>query len=215
MSIHLIIKEFIGDPKDITEFDKGNEILKLETQSKNYLEYTFHKEHSQLIRRFINGQIQEDIIEYIKSTKLIIHIEKKVLILYSGKSYSDFICRRIKSAIAFDVKSKKIDFLKLFKFFQKESVSYEPLKIKINNFINEPYMIASIDASINMKEKFLDLIQNHTENVMSLKIKLEDFGDVEITNDFSLIVYNQNVDLINLFDFVLYPLEVDINGSRT
>ncbi|WP_410510161.1 hypothetical protein RSJ42_08600 [Methanosarcina hadiensis] len=139
---------------------------------------------------FTYGEYQNELIlkkgETIKETLFEIDLEKMLLFIYSGKSQSDFLVRKLEAICGDLFTPFEIDFAKVFDLLRKSKYICRIEQIEIANFKYKDFLMGKYTANIQEETTFRNIMNEYGLSVMKVVLSIEDYD-----GNFSLVKINK------------------------
>lgn len=193
---------FSSNEQKIKEFKEDGESLKLLSKSLDYDEYVFESVHTENIRKYKEGQLVDERVDYVKISKLFHFREENFLVIKAGIKYSSFILNKLRKRINFVKSSTYFDYTSFLEYLKQKDMDFEPVKISIENYVREKYMVGDIFASLSSKPLLDELVKKHSSGINNLKLRLWDVGEIEISRDFVIKLYDANIEEYELISLL-------------
>ena len=183
------------------EYHEEGESLSLSLNGLDYDEYVFERVHSEKIKRYVGVALVDDRVDYVKTSYLFHFKEENFIVFKSGVKYTNFILHKFRKRLNVITQPIYFDYSLFLNYLKTEDLDFEPVKISIVNYVKEKYMVGDVIASLSSKDLLSDLVKQFNKSISSMRLKLWDIGEVEISKDFVIKLSDSNIeqyDLLNL-----------------
>ncbi|WP_135604940.1 hypothetical protein [Methanococcoides sp. NM1] len=166
-----VIKEMRKDEFIPSEVDEGYLFL----EKSEYDTYIFkYLNKVTLIHTEYNGNFTKKTDYDIKETIFEIDLKNSFMIVYSGKSQSDYFMRRLFKKIGYFDSFISINFIHFLSMLKQSNYIVQSEEAVINGFTHNEILIGKYIASIKSLDILHHVLNSYTNKVVKIKLQLED-----------------------------------------
>ena len=124
-----------------------------------------------------NGSYIKKTEKTIKEMKFELDLENKIIIIYSGKSQSEYFARKLITKFGYFLSSIEVDFSKLIDDLTKSEFIVRSEQAVINGFVYKEIMVGKYIADIKDIDVLKNVLRKYNNKVEKIKLTIEDYND--------------------------------------
>lgn len=201
--VHKIEKKAFDPEKS----DEGFILLDSNNKTKFYFQYL--RKSTFTYTEFKNKLILKK-GETIKETFFEIDLDNMFLIIYAGKSQSEFLIRKLEPICGISFISIVIEFSKIFDLLKQSKYICRIEQVEIANFNYKDLLIGKYIAKVQDENILMKIIYEEGRNIAKVVISVEDYDDniysVKIYKNFSFTFDSCSENNSDILRFVMSHL---------
>ncbi|KXS41709.1 hypothetical protein HWN40_06945 [Methanolobus zinderi] len=131
------------------------------------------------------GDFQGELIqrkgETIKDHIFEINLDSMLLIIYAGKSQSDFLVRKLENICGNSFISVEIEFAKILEIMKKSTFISRMEQVELKNFQCNSSLVGRYIPNVYDYELFKDIIEKYCNNLLKVTLSFESYQGDTIT----------------------------------
>lgn len=199
-------------PDEITylmnSFDLNNShdtFLYIGNFESNVFDFKYLRKSNITYGKYENQYFQEK-REIIKEINFQVDLQKKILIIFTGKLQSSFVIRRLESILNLLIPFLEIEFYKIFNLFVYSKFIARSEQASILNFEHNQHLIGTFIVAIHDNESLKNIISEYGNNIQKIKFSIQNSDEkvtyitIDKSGNFLFTGYNeQNKEILDFF----------------